>query len=81
MCGAEALRGLAIDRVIAVEDRAAWAMKERLGREEGLFAGITTGANVLAALQMARELGPEARVYTLACDTGERYFSLAERFA
>jgi cysteine synthase A len=70
-----------IDRILPVVDRAAWNMKERLGREEGLLVGISTGANVVASLQIARELGSGARVYTVACDTGERYFSLGEHFA
>jgi cysteine synthase A len=69
-----------IDRVVAVSDRAAWAMKERLAREEGLLVGISTGANVQAARVAAGELGPGRAVYTLACDTGERYFSMAEHF-
>lgn len=69
-----------VDRLVAIPDRTAWATKERLGREEGLLVGISTGANVAAALQIAREIGPGGRVYTVACDTGERYFSLAEHF-
>lgn len=69
-----------VDRIVAVSDAEAWAARERLGREEGLLVGISTGANVTAALQIAREIGPGGRVYTVACDTGERYFSLAEHF-
>jgi len=68
------------ERVLAVSDRAAWEMKERLAREEGLLVGISSGANVRAALEVARELGPGKAVYTLCCDTGERYFSLSEYF-
>ncbi|MGQ0508866.1 MAG: PLP-dependent cysteine synthase family protein [Myxococcaceae bacterium] len=61
---------------IAVADPDAWKMKLRLGKEEGLLVGISTGANVLAATQLSAT-GP---VYTLACDSGEREFSLAEQF-
>ncbi|HLL54373.1 MAG TPA: cysteine synthase A [Myxococcaceae bacterium] len=69
-----------VDRSLAVSDRDAWAMKDRLAKEEGLLVGLSTGAHVHAAAQVARELGPGHAVYTLACDTGERYFSMAEHF-
>ena len=45
----------------------------RLAREEGLFAGTSTGANVIAALRLAEELGPVATVVTVMCDTGMKY--------
>jgi cysteine synthase A len=45
-------------------------------REEGLFVGISSGANVLAAMQVARELGPGYTVVTMLCDRGERYLSI-----
>jgi cysteine synthase A len=48
---------------------------------EGLLTGISAGANVAVALDIARELGPQANVVTVLCDTGERYFSLDEYFA
>ncbi|MFO0693323.1 MAG: cysteine synthase A [Polyangiales bacterium] len=70
-----------VDRVAHVSDRAAWDMKLRLAREEGLLVGISAGANVEAAVQLARELGRGHTVVTVLCDTGERYFSLAEYFA
>jgi len=54
-------------------------MKERLAREEGLLVGMTSGANVEGALRIAGELGSDKFVYTLCCDTGERYFSLEGR--
>jgi cysteine synthase len=63
-----------------VEDRDAYEMSKRLAREEGLLVGISSGANVFVAAQVARELGPGRRVLTLLCDTGERYFSLDEYF-
>ncbi len=52
-------------------------MAVRLAREEGLFCGTSTGANVIAALRLAEELGPEATVVTLMCDTGMKYLSTA----
>lgn len=69
-----------IDRIVSVDDAAAWKMKRRLAREEGLLGGISTGANVEASVRLGAELGPQARIYTLCADTGERYFSMAERF-
>ncbi len=59
-----------IERVSTAE---ATAMAFRLAREEGLFAGTSTGANVIAALRLAEELGPHATVVTVLCDTGMKY--------
>ncbi len=70
----------AIDRVLGVSDEEAWAMKLRLAREEGLLVGISSGAAAVAALRVARELGPGRSVLTVFADTGERYFSMAEWF-
>ena len=53
----------------------AWAMTRRLAREEGLFAGASGGANVVAALRIAERLGPDATVVTILCDSGLRYLS------
>ncbi|MBL4632764.1 MAG: cysteine synthase A [Kofleriaceae bacterium] len=64
----------------SVGDRDAYEMSKRLAQEEGLLVGISTGANVVIACQIAAELGPGKRVVTIACDTGERYFSLDEYF-
>jgi cysteine synthase A len=49
------------------------AMALSLAREEGLFAGTSTGANVIAALRLAERLGPDATVVTVMCDTGMKY--------
>ncbi len=68
-----------VDRLVHVEDRQAWDTKQALARE-GLLVGISAGANVFAATALAKELGPGKNVVTLLCDTGERYFSLAEHF-
>lgn len=62
-----------IDDVIAVPTADAKAMARRLAREEGLFAGTSSGANVIAALQMAERLGPDAMVVTLMADSGLKY--------
>ncbi|HEX2678453.1 MAG TPA: cysteine synthase A [Polyangiales bacterium] len=70
-----------VDEIRHVSDRAAYDMKVRLAREEGLLVGISAGANVVAAAAVAAELGPDANVVTVLCDTGERYFSLDEYFA
>lgn len=51
------------------------AMARRLTREEGVFAGTSTGANVVAALRVAEQLGPGATVVTIAVDSGLRYLS------
>ena len=50
-------------------------MTRRLAREEGIFAGTSSGANVAAALRVARSLGPGASVVTIVCDSGLRYLS------
>ena len=63
-----------------IEDRDAYEMSKRIAREEGLLVGISSGANVFVAVEVARELGAGKRVLTLLCDTGERYFSLDEYF-
>ncbi len=63
-----------------VTDQRAYEVKRALGRREGLLVGISSGANVAASLEVARELAPEQVVVTVLCDTGERYFSLDEYF-
>jgi len=67
--------------VRTVTDRRAYDTKRDLARREGLLAGISSGANVAIALDVAAELGPGRTVVTVLCDTGERYFSLDEYFA
>ncbi|HOB91926.1 MAG: cysteine synthase A [Bacillota bacterium] len=68
------------DRVIPVETRDAMAMSARLAREEGILAGISSGAAVVAALQVAEDLGPGKRVLAVLPDTGERYLSIEGMF-
>lgn len=62
-----------VDEVIAVPTADAKAMARRLAREEALFAGTSSGANVIAALQVAERLGPDATVVTLMVDSGLKY--------
>jgi cysteine synthase A len=69
-----------VHEVRHVPDRAAYEMKVRLAKEEGLLVGISAGANVHAAVELARELGAGKNIITVLCDTGERYFSLDEYF-
>ena len=69
------LREATIDRIAKVSSADALAMTRRLSREWGLLVGTSSGANVAAALQVARELGPDARVATVLCDRAERYYS------
>jgi cysteine synthase len=63
------------DQIEQVSTEEAKAMVIRLAREEGLFAGTSTGANVIAALRLAGQLGPNATVVTIMCDTGMKYLS------
>ena len=56
------------------------ATKRALAAREGLLVGISSGAAVRVALDVAAELGPGSTVVTVLCDTGERYFSLDEYF-
>lgn len=65
-----------VDSVEPIEDVAALEMTLRLAREEGIFAGISSGANVVGALRLAERLGPEAVVVTLAVDSGFKYMSV-----
>lgn len=64
-----------IDRVFPVTDEQAFETARRLAKEEGLLVGISSGAAVYAALEMAKQIGPEKRVLAIAPDTGERYLS------
>ncbi|MEO6393218.1 MAG: cysteine synthase family protein [Pyrinomonadaceae bacterium] len=63
------------DQIEPVSTADAVAMATRLARKEGLFAGTSTGANVIAALRLAEQLGPDATVVTIMCDTGMKYLS------
>jgi len=69
-----------LDRVITVTDEDAYQTTKLLAKKEGLLVGISTGANVFAARQVAEELGPGKNVVTVLCDTGERYLSIEKYF-
>jgi cysteine synthase len=66
-----------LDEVIQVRDEDATATARRLAREEGLLVGISSGANVWAACQVASTMASDRIVVTVLCDTGERYLSVA----
>jgi cysteine synthase A len=63
------------EEIQTVSTAEAKAMARRLAREEALFAGTSTGANVVAALRVAERLGPGRTVTTIACDSGLKYLS------
>jgi cysteine synthase A len=72
----EVLQTELIDEIIAVKHEDAGIMSRRLAREEGILAGISAGANVWAAMQVAaRPENDEKLIVTIVCDTGERYLS------
>jgi cysteine synthase A len=64
-----------VDEIVPVTTADAKEMARRLAREEALFAGTSSGANVVAALRVAERLGPDAHVVTLMVDSGLKYLS------
>jgi cysteine synthase A len=66
-----------IDEIAKVSAKDAMAMARRLARSEALFAGTSTGANLIAALDLGKRLGPEATVVTVMCDSSMKYLSTA----
>jgi cysteine synthase A len=64
-----------VDGIMSVKTVDAKDMARRLAREEGLFAGTSSGANVVAAIRLGQELGPDAHVVTLMVDSGLKYLS------
>lgn len=70
-----------VDDIRSVGDREAWDAKLELARREGLLVGISAGANLKIAIDVAKELGEGKSVLTFLPDTGERYFSLTEYFS
>ena len=69
-----------VDHLEAIGDEEALKMTRRLASDEGIFAGISTGANVVGAHRLAERLGPDAVVVTLAVDTGFKYMSVSPYF-
>ena len=65
-----------LDEIMSVSDEDAIVMSRRLSKEEGLLVGISAGANVVAALKVAKRLGRDKRVVTVLPDTGERYLTM-----
>ncbi|KAK0369304.1 hypothetical protein CLIM01_13345 [Colletotrichum limetticola] len=63
------------DEARAVSEDEARAMCRRLARDEGIFAGVSTGLNVVAAIRLAAEIGAGKRVVTIACDSGLKYLN------
>ena len=64
-----------VDEIQAVKTEEATEMSRRIAREEGLFAGTSSGANVAAAIRVAEQLGPGRKVVTLLADSGLKYLS------
>ena len=64
-----------VNEIQRVTTKEAKEMARRLAREEGIFGGTSSGANVVAAIRVARSLGPGANVVTIICDSGLRYLS------
>lgn len=69
------LRRDLIDEVMPVKDEDAYQGAHMLARQEGILGGITSGANIWAAMQRAKALGPDHRIVTVVIDTGLRYFN------
>lgn len=74
------LRKELYDDVISVPEEDAKSMARQLAKEEGIFAGTSTGANIVGALEVARRIGKGSRIVTVAVDTGLKYLS-TEPFA
>jgi cysteine synthase A len=76
----EVLNREIIDEIITVEDQEAYQMAKRLCHEEGIFAGLSSGAACAGAIKIAKKLGPKKTVVTVFPDSGERYLSVEPYF-
>jgi cysteine synthase A len=66
-----------VDHVEPIGDGEALEMTGRFARDDGVFAGLLTGANVVGAHRLAERLGPEAVIVTIAVGTGFKYLSVS----
>ncbi len=64
-----------VDEIVGIATEDAMAMARRIAAEETIFAGTSTGANVSAAIRVAKQLGPDSTTVTIACDSGVKYLS------
>jgi cysteine synthase len=69
-----------VDEVVTVTNEEAYEYTRLMAREEGLLVGISSGANVAAAIKIAKKLGKGKKVVTVAPDGGEKYLSIAGLF-
>jgi cysteine synthase A len=69
-----------IDRIETVDDDEALTMAKALSAQEGILAGVSSGAALVASLRVAKDLGAGKKVVTLFPDKGERYFSIEKYF-
>lgn len=61
------------DEARAIPEEKAREMCRRLAREEGILVGVSSGLNVVAAIELAKELGPGKKIVTMGCDSGLKY--------
>jgi cysteine synthase len=71
----ENLKGAPIDDALFISDHESVEMTYRLLHEEGFFVGATSGLNVVAAVKVAKEIGPGKTIVTCLCDTGAKYMN------
>ncbi len=69
-----------MDEVVTITNEEAYEYTRLMAREEGLLVGISSGANIAAAVKIARKLGKGKKVVTVAPDGGEKYLSIAGLF-
>ena len=65
-----------VDEIIKISDEEAFEMAKLMAKEEGILVGISTGANIAAAIKIAKKLGKGKKVVTVAPDGGEKYISM-----
>ncbi len=65
-----------VDEIIKISDEEAFEIAKLMAREEGILVGISTGANIAAAIKIAKKLGKGKKIVTVAPDGGEKYISM-----